>query len=236
MMVFLTAFGLVFIAEMGDKTQLASMALAAEYSAWKVITGIFIAAAVLNLMAVLVGSYVTLAIPLYIIKIAASIIFLLFGILNLKEESADENERHFKFGPVVTVALTFFIGELGDKTQLMTITLAAKYTNPYAVFAGSSVGLLLADCLGVIIGAALFKRIPKKAVKIISSAVFIIFGTLGLLEAVPGELITPLNIIIFAAVLAASIWAVHKYNHRRKIRTSEENEGDWRSPEKDHII
>lgn len=236
MAVFFASLGLVFVAEMGDKTQFAAMALAAKYSAWKVVTGIFIAVAVLNLLAVMVGTYVTCAIPLYIIRIAASFVFLLFGIMNLKDEDENEKERNFKFGAVAATALTFFIGELGDKTQIMTITLAAKYGNPYIVFAGSSAGMLLADSLGIIVGAALFRKIPKKAIKIISSAIFIIFGILGLIESVPNKFITSLNVIIFVAVIAASMWSIHRYNSKNKNRISEENEEDWRRPEENHTL
>lgn len=234
--VFFVSLSLVFIAEMGDKTQLAAMALAAEYSAWKVITGISIAVAVLNLLAVMVGSYATGAIPLYIIRIAASVIFLLFGILNIKDEDENEKERKFKLGAVMAAALTFFIGEIGDKTQIMTITLSAKYGNPYLVFAGSSVGMLLADSLGIIVGASLFRKIPKKAVKIISSAIFIIFGMLGLIESVPKEFVTPLNIIITMACIAASIWVIYRHNVKNRNRNLKENAEDWRSPEENHIL
>lgn len=234
--VFFVSLSLVFIAEMGDKTQLAAMALAAEYSAWKVITGISIAVAVLNMLAVMVGSYATGAIPLYIIRIAASVIFLLFGILNLKDEDENEKERKFKLGAVIATALTFFIGELGDKTQIMTITLSAKYGNPYLVFAGSSVGMLLADSLGIIVGASLFRKIPKKAVKIMSSAIFIIFGMLGLIESVPKKFVTPLNIISTIACIAASIWVIYRYNVKNRNRNLKENAEDWRSPEENHIL
>lgn len=236
MAVFLSSLGLVFVAEMGDKTQIAAMALAAKYSAWKVITGISIAVAVLNLLAVMVGAYMTCAVPLYIIRIAASVVFLLFGILNLKDEDEKEKEKNFKLGAIAATALTFFIGELGDKTQIMTITLSAKYGNPYLVFAGSSVGMLLADSLGIIAGTALLSRIPPKAVKIISSAIFIIFGTIGLVESVSKKYITLLNVIIYIVAIVVSIWAIHESNIKNKNQIAEKNGEDLRSPEESHII
>jgi len=218
MLFFLTSLGLVFVAELGDKTQLVAMAFAAKYSAMKVLVGVLAAVSLLNLIAVVLGSYITSFIPLRDIRTVAAIIFLLFGVFNLKEGNEDENERTFKFGPILTVALTFFIGELGDKTQLMTITLAAQYNSPYAIFLGSTAGMLIADSLGIIVGITVFKKIPERLVKIISSSIFIFFGTLGLYNTVPKEFTSPLSIALYALIIISAVAGVLKYNRRKANR------------------
>lgn len=221
MLKFIAVLGLVFLAEMGDKTQLVAMAFAAKYSALKVMTGIIIAVSLLNFMAVLLGSFITSIVPLNIIKVIAALMFTGFGLFNLKEGKDEEKERTFKLGAVATVALTFFIGELGDKTQLMTITMAAQYNSPFAVFFGSVAGMLAADSLGVLLGSTVFRKIPQKAVKIISSGIFIFFGTIGLYNAFYPYYTTPLNIIIYLVALTLCIFAICRYNSRgyRKFKS-----------------
>lgn len=213
---FLTSLSLVFIAELGDKTQLVAMAFAAKYAAWKVLVGVLAAVALLNTIAVLLGSFITSIVPLSIIRLIAAVVFILFGIINLREEGDDEEERRFKFGAILTVALTFFIGELGDKTQLMTITLSAQYGAPYAIFLGSTVGMLIADSLGIVIGSTVFKKIPQKVVKAVSSAIFIFFGSVGLYNSVPYSYISPLSITLYVLVLLTIIVAIYRYNNRNR--------------------
>lgn len=226
MIIFKTLF-MVLLAEMGDKTQLVAMAFASKFKAKKVILGIFISIALLNLLAVLLGSFITCFIPISIIKIVAGILFVVFGLFNLKEENEEENEKSFKFGPIMTVALTFFIGELGDKTQLMTITLSAQYSSPLMVFLGSTLGMLIADSIGIIIGTTLYKKIPSNIVKIGASAIFITFGTLGLYDSLKVYDLSPIFIMIYFILLGVSITIIHKYNNKcinRSMKSQFDNE------------
>ena len=206
---------MVFIAELGDKTQLVAMAFAAKYNAWKVVLGVFAAVSVLNFIAVILGSYITSVIPLNIIRIVAAAVFIVFGLFNLVDKNEEEDSKNFKYGIILTIALTFFIGELGDKTQLMTITLAAQYNSPYAVFFGSTLGMLACDSLGIIIGSTIFKKIPKRAVKLIASCIFLFFGSMGFYSSLPGEYISPLNITLFFVLLFSAVFSINKYNMRR---------------------
>lgn len=215
MLVFITSLTLVFIAELGDKTQLVAMAFAAKYNAWKVVLGVLAAVFVLNFIAVILGSYITSVIPLNTIRIIAAVVFIVFGLFNLVDKNDEENGKSFKYGIILTVALTFFIGELGDKTQLMTITLAAQYNSPYAVFLGSTLGMLACDSLGIIVGSTIFKKIPKKAVKLIASCIFLFFGSMGFYNALPGEYLSPLNITLFVVLLFSAILFISRYNMRR---------------------
>lgn len=212
MFTLITVLGLVFVAEMGDKTQLVAMAFAAKYSPGKVLAGVTIAVAFLNIIAVALGSFVTSIVPIDYIRIAAAVIFIAFGIFNLRDGEDEEKERSFKLGAVATVALTFFIGELGDKTQLMTITLAAQYHSPYMVLLGSILGMVAADSLGIVLGTTVFRKIPAKAVKIVSSGIFLFFGSLGLYNSLPKNCLTPVSITLYILVLMMLLYLVHRFN------------------------
>jgi len=218
MALFLTTFGLVFAAELGDKTQLLAMAFAAKYKPWKVLTGVLISVSLLNLIAVLLGTYITSVIPINVIRIIAACVFLIFGIFNLKESDKEEKERSFNLGAILTVALTFFIGELGDKTQLMAITLAAQFNSPYQVFLGSTAGMIIADSLGIIVGCTVLRKIPTFIVKVISSGIFILFGTLGLYNSLPSRFITPATAVLYAIIMVGAIFAVYRSNSSKNLK------------------
>ena len=152
MIIFLTVLATIFIAEMGDKTQLLLVAMAGKYKIPHILTGTWLATVVLNLLAVGVGAALGSYLDMRIIKTVAGIAFFWFAYSALKVESGEEEEREMKhsLGPVLAIFGSFFIGELGDKTQLSAITLAANYTghnvmNAVYVFLGCTLGLILAD-------------------------------------------------------------------------------------------
>ncbi len=179
---FLLALGTVVLAEMGDKTQLLAMAFATKYKALKVMTGVFIATVLNHALAVALGSVISRfdALNLWI-QIIASASFLFFALWTIRGDKLDkEKEKKPRFGPIVTVSIAFFIAELGDKTQLATIALATKYpVDPVWVLAGTTLGMLIADGIGILIGVVLCKKIPEKIVKYISAAAFAVFGLIG---------------------------------------------------------
>ena len=125
MTAFITAFFLVVLAEMGDKTQLLAMAFATKYK-WKtVMAGVFVATVINHFMAVVVGSYLNNIIPMLYIQIVASISFILFGLWTIRGDKLDGEDKEQNRSPFWTVAIAFFLAEMGDKTQLATIALAA---------------------------------------------------------------------------------------------------------------
>ena len=124
----------VVLAEMGDKTQLLAMAFATRYKATTVLWGVFVATALNHLLAVAVGNYLTTFIPLAWIQIAAAASFILFGLWTLRGDRLEGEDERFSFSPFWTVAIAFFVAEMGDKTQLATVALAAKYQSPVAVW------------------------------------------------------------------------------------------------------
>ncbi len=206
---FLTALLFVVVAEMGDKTQLLAMAMASKYKASKVMVGVLIATIFNHALAVGVGSYLNTFIPPDAIKIVAAISFLLFGLWTLRGDKLDEDKKKkSKFGPIVTVAIAFFIAEMGDKTQLMTISIAAKSHLPLFVLMGTTVGMLIADGIGILGGAWMAKHVPEKYIKWGAGIIFLFFGVITLYEAVPAWMHNPIYIVLFMFLLALGIYLV----------------------------
>jgi Ca2+/H+ antiporter, TMEM165/GDT1 family len=175
----------VFVAEMGDKTQLVALAFATKFKTWTVLAGVFIATFAVHLISVLVGGAVSHVLPVFWIKIAAGLSFIFFGLWTLRGDSLDEDEMEQtgKFGPLLTVAVTFFIAELGDKTMLATITVASEQNDFYGVWFGSTIGMVLADGLAIIAGKILGKNLPENLIKYVGAGVFLISGVWTLWEA-----------------------------------------------------
>ena len=186
MTAFLTSLMIVVLAEMGDKTQLLAMAFATRFRWQTVMWGVFVATAANHLFAVLVGNYLTHIIPLFYIKIAAAVSFIIFGLWTIRGDTLDDEDKKYSFSPFWTVAIAFFIAEMGDKTQLATVALAAEFTSIVPVWAGTTTGMMIADAIGIIAGIVLHKKIPEKQIKWFAAVVFIIFGCWGLYEAVAG--------------------------------------------------
>jgi putative Ca2+/H+ antiporter (TMEM165/GDT1 family) len=196
----MTAFcaSLIFVvlAEMGDKTQLLAMAFATRYKATTVLWGVFVATALNHLLAVAVGNYLTAFVPLSTIQIAAAISFVLFGLWTIRGDQLEGEDKRFSFSPFWTVAIAFFVAEMGDKTQLATVALAAKYQSPIEVWFGTNIGMLIADAIGIVIGIVMGKHIPERAVKWGAALVFIGFGIYGIHQNVPEQILTPVVEVI----------------------------------------
>ena len=177
---FTEAFVLVFAAEVGDKTQLMLMTLSAKYSIMQMLLGILLGVVVNHGAAVFIGSFLSNAADDSMLQIFSGAMFIVFGIIIIVFDDENENKRDFKFGPVITTALTFFLGEMGDKTQLTAMTLAIKAKYPLIILSGSVAGMLAIGFVGIIIGTSLTKHIPSYIIKTISGLIFIIFGLMRL--------------------------------------------------------
>ena len=175
----------VLVAEMGDKTQLVALAFATRYKVWIVLTGVFLATLLVHLFSVFIGEAAGMALPVFWIKLLAGFAFIGFGLWTLRgDEFEDEEKLETKrFGPLVTVAVTFFIAELGDKTMLMTITIASEQQNFTAVWIGSTLGMVIADGLAIIVGKVMGKNLPDRLIKYGAAAVFIASGIYSLFQA-----------------------------------------------------
>lgn len=204
------AFLLIFLAEMGDKTQILAMAFATKYPIKKVLMGIFIGSLLNHGIAVMVGSQLTKIIPLEMIQIIAGVAFLVFAFWSLIDDEDDEEAKPSKFGPILTVALAFFIGELGDKTQLTAITLSTSATSPLLVLCGTVLGMIATGSLGIFIGKKLGNSIPSIWVKSIAAVVFLGVGTLKLYASLPSNFINPvMSTLYFIAIVGPFAWFIY---------------------------
>lgn len=185
----LLSFGVIFIAELGDKSQLMALAFAARYKASHVLIGITAAAAPLFGLSVLIGRLVAVSLPTRAINIAAGVAFLALAAWTVrgawtdaKEETREQPSTRF---PIATVALAIFLAELGDKTMLATVTLAT--TEAWlGTWVGSTLGMVAADAIAIVVGKQLGTRLPERAIKIGASLLFVVFGILLLVEGIRG--------------------------------------------------
>jgi putative Ca2+/H+ antiporter (TMEM165/GDT1 family) len=203
MTAFLLSMSFVVLAEMGDKTQLLAMAFATRYKATTVLWAVFWATLLNHLLAAVVGNYLTHFIPIQYIQIVAAVSFILFGLWTIRGDELNNEDKRFSFSPFWTVAIAFFIAEMGDKTQLATIALAAKYQSIIPVWMGTTTGMVIADAIGIVIGIVIGKKIPERVVKWFATIIFILFGMIGLYQNLPETLLTPINIAV--AILSLSV-------------------------------
>jgi putative Ca2+/H+ antiporter (TMEM165/GDT1 family) len=182
----LVAFGAIFVAEMGDKSQLMALAFATRFRPVAILIGITLATAAVHAVSVGIGAILQVSLPTRAINIAAGVLFLGFAAWTLrgdKLDAADEErvERAGGRSAVATASVAFFLAELGDKTMLATITLATTYA-PLAVWIGSTVGMVAADGLAIVVGRLLGTRLPERAVKIGAAVLFVVFGVALIIE------------------------------------------------------
>lgn len=173
----LAALGLVFVAELGDKTQLVALGFGARHRLAPVLLGVVIAYMVTNLLSVVVGGLLGAALPTRAIGLAGGVMFLGFALWNLRAEP-DEDDDAMGAGEgsvVVSVALAMFVAELGDKTMLATATLAAQ-GNPVLVWIGATLGIIASGTLGVLLGRFFGAKLPERATRIGSAVLFALFG------------------------------------------------------------
>jgi putative Ca2+/H+ antiporter (TMEM165/GDT1 family) len=184
MIAFLTSLGFVILAEMGDKTQLLAMAFAARFRWQTVLWGVFVATTANHYLAVLAGHYLNGVVPMQWIKLASATSFVLFGLWTIRGDRLENEDKQFSFSPFWTVTAAFFLAEMGDKTQLATVALAAKFGSIVPVWAGTTSGMLLADATGIVVGSVLHKRLPEKHVKWFAAMTFLLFGLWGIYDTV----------------------------------------------------
>ncbi|GAA4234024.1 TMEM165/GDT1 family protein [Actinomadura meridiana] len=189
MSAFLISLAVIFVAELGDKSQLMAMTFAARFRAVPVLIGITAATALVHLASVAVGAAVGAALPTGPISIIAGLAFLGFALWTLRGDELDDAERD-KAGratgsAILAVGTAFFLAELGDKTMLATVALAADHGGFLAltgVWAGSTLGMVAADALAIVVGRLLGRKLPERVIKYGAAAGFAIFGVLLLIE------------------------------------------------------
>ena len=225
---FFASFAVVFIAEMGDKTQLFLIGLTSKFKLRSIIIGVVAAVVILNGAAVAGGYLIGGAVDPSIIKVAAGVAFLGFAYTTLLPEK-EEGGRLRGRGAVLAVFLSFSLAELGDKTQLTALTLSADSAasgggigDALTVFIACTAGLLAADAVGSAAGHFLSKHLPEWALSFLSFAIFTFFGIYTLAEAtsaltdgaLPTVIVTASVTLAFAALCALTL--IFQRNRNKK--------------------
>ena len=181
------SFGVIFVAELGDKSQLMALTFATRFKTWPVLIGITVATAVVHLVSVGVGYGLGAALPTGWISLIAALAFLAFGAWTLRGDKLTDDEKtkaeRSSGSAILAVGGAFFLAELGDKTMLATITLATQH-GWFGTWLGSTVGMVAADALAILVGRMLGRHLPEKAIKYGAAVLFAIFGIWLIVEAI----------------------------------------------------
>ena len=181
---FLVSTGIVALAEMGDKTQLLSLVLAARFrKPWPIVLGILVATLANHGLAGAVGSWVTTVLGPDVLRWVLGGSFIAMAVWMLIPDKLDEEEGDNapRMGVFLTTVVAFFLAEMGDKTQIATVMLAAQYQAWFAVVAGTTLGMMLANAPVVWLGDAITKRVPLRMVHTVSALIFAVLGAAALL-------------------------------------------------------
>lgn len=175
--------GLVALAEIGDKTQLLALLLATRWRApWPIAWGILVATLLNHALASAVGSWLVDLLGANVLRIAVGISFIAMAAWALiPDDAPEESTQPPRYGVFLATAIAFFLVEMGDKTQVATVALAAQFQSVFWVVLGTTVGMMLANVPVVFAGDALIKRVPLKLVRIIAAASFAALGLYVLL-------------------------------------------------------
>jgi putative Ca2+/H+ antiporter (TMEM165/GDT1 family) len=182
----LVSTGVVALAEIGDKTQLLAFILAARFKKpLPIIAGILAATIVNHGLAGALGAWITSAVSPELLRWVLGASFIGMAIWTMIPDEIEENETQVakRFGVFGATLITFFLAEMGDKTQIATVAMAAHYANPVMVVIGTTLGMLIADVPAVFVGDKLANKIPMKLVHSIAAGVFAILGVATLLGA-----------------------------------------------------
>lgn len=183
----LTSFTLVFISEMGDKTQLLALVLAARFKRpWVIMAGILVATLLNHGLASYFGGFLATWVSPQHLRFILSFIFIAFAIWILipdrEDEVASNNQNHGVMAVFLTTTITFFLSEMGDKTQLATVALGARFASPIIVTLGTTLGMLGADGLAVFFGTKVTSRLSMQWIRRFAATLFFLFGLLILLQ------------------------------------------------------
>lgn len=174
---FLNSFFLVFVSEMGDKTQLLALILTARYKKpWLILLGVFIATILNHALASGIGGWISSQVPPPVMTWCLALIFFAFALWILIPDKEGELQSESRFGPLLTTIIAFFIAEMGDKTQLATVALGARYESLWIVTLGTTAGMMGSNALAIFLGDQLLKKISMKWIRIFASILFFIFG------------------------------------------------------------
>ncbi|MEK7321560.1 MAG: TMEM165/GDT1 family protein [Pseudomonadota bacterium] len=182
---FLISTGTVAFAEIGDKTQLLAFLLAAKFrKPWPIIWGILVATLANHALAGALGTWLTSLLSPEILRWLLGFSFIAMAVWILVPDQFSENDAKLvRYGVFATTLIAFFLAEMGDKTQVATVALAAQYQSFFYVVAGTTLGMLLVNAPAVVFGDRIARRLPVRWVRAVASALFAILGIAALLGA-----------------------------------------------------
>jgi putative Ca2+/H+ antiporter (TMEM165/GDT1 family) len=180
----LSSFALVAASEMGDKTQLLAFSLAARFKRpVPILAGILVATLLNHALASSFGQWIAAQVSPQVMAISLGLIFFAFGLWTLKPDTYDESTTPPRFGPFVTTTVLFFLAEMGDKTQLATVALGARYHSALAVTTGTTLGMLASDGLAIYLGERLAGHAKMKWIRVGAAVLFFGFGLASVITA-----------------------------------------------------
>ncbi|AZG46909.1 TMEM165/GDT1 family protein [Gordonia insulae] len=214
----LLSFGVIFVAELGDKSQLMAMTYALRYRWWVVLLAITVATTAVHAVSVFFGHFLGLSIPSDVMSILAGLAMLVFGLWTIRGDHLDDDEavKADRVGASVFFAVmsSFFLAELGDKTMLATITLSTN-NDWLGVWIGSTIGMVAADALAIAIGALLGKHLPERTIARGAATLFFGFAAWLLWEGLSDAGTVTVIATLTAVVVLLGIGAVY-IRHLRK--------------------
>jgi putative Ca2+/H+ antiporter (TMEM165/GDT1 family) len=217
MTAFVASLMFVVLAEMGDKTQLLAMAFATRYRPYKVLIAVFLATLANHSLAVVAGHFLGVVVPMDIISLVAAVSFVVFGLWTIRGDALKgEERRESRFGPVATVTIAFFLAEMGDKTQLATISLAVEYRSMLNVLMGTTLGMVIADTVGIVVGVVLRRHVPERTIKWIAAGVFVLFGFAGVYRILSGRIGTVYTLLVLCAMGICTVSAARVLSRSSK--------------------
>jgi len=195
---FLKSFLLIFTAEIGDKTQILALSFSLSYSIREIFYGFLLGSIISQGLAVLAAQILYISIPSTYLYYMSAVIFLFFGFLNIVKFSDKYRRKDVNLkNTILLIALTFFIVELGDKTQLSALAIASKSNYPFFNLLGGTISILSISVLFILMSRKLGSKLPEKSIKIASSFIFIIIGIVNLTYALPDFITESLIYLVF---------------------------------------
>ncbi|MBB4134376.1 TMEM165/GDT1 family protein [Gordonia humi] len=220
------SFAVIFVAELGDKSQLMAMTFALRYRWWVVLTAILTATTLVHAASVFFGHFLGLSIPTDLLAIVGGLAMIVFGLWTVRGDELDDDEssKAGRIGGSVFLAVmsAFLLAELGDKTMLATITLAADH-DWLGVWIGSTIGMVAADALAIVVGRVLGRHLPERTIALGAAVLFFAFGIWLIVDGLIGAsaLVTAATLVAVVLIVAVGVWWIVATNRRRsRLRLS----------------
>ncbi|MCF8587259.1 TMEM165/GDT1 family protein [Gordonia liuliyuniae] len=223
------SFAVIFVAELGDKSQLMAMTFALRYRWWVVLTAILTATTLVHAASVFFGHFLGLSIPTELLSIVGGLSMLVFGLWTLRGDELDDGEagRAGRVGRSVFLAVmsAFLLAELGDKTMLATIALAAD-RDWLGVWIGSTIGMVAADALAIAVGRVLNRHLPERTIALGAAALFFVFAIWLVVDGLIGmsAVVVASTLAAATVIIAAGVWWIIATNRRRAAESAPTDE------------